>query len=325
MSANADSMEMTIPEILAALTLCFGKFPEQAVRAAIAQREAITPHLLQALEEVAANPSEVNTDVEILHIFAAFLLAQFREKRAYPILAGILVAPPEIADDLFCEISAERLKNILASVYDGDPAPLKRLIENDSVEEFIRGAALETLLVLVRTGQMAREEVLEYFRSLFQGKLFRENNQVWNALSCAVADLPAPELLEDLRKAFEEGVMDPGYATFEELERGACTPVDQKEEWESGPFGLIEDVVEEMEWWVEFDPEESWLDEPMRPELNEPYFLPDALMEAETLPPSMPYEPPVPVRLGPKIGRNDPCPCGSGKKYKKCCLGADLR
>jgi hypothetical protein len=24
---------------------------------------------------------------------------------------------------------------------------------------------------------------------------------------------------------------------------------------------------------------------------------------------------------GPKIGRNDPCPCGSGKKYKKCCLG----
>ncbi len=28
---------------------------------------------------------------------------------------------------------------------------------------------------------------------------------------------------------------------------------------------------------------------------------------------------PVPVRVGPKIGRNDPCPCGSGKKYKKCC------
>jgi Flp pilus assembly protein TadD len=33
--------------------------------------------------------------------------------------------------------------------------------------------------------------------------------------------------------------------------------------------------------------------------------------------------PPPPVqtvrRTGPKIGRNDPCPCGSGKKYKKCC------
>ena len=25
------------------------------------------------------------------------------------------------------------------------------------------------------------------------------------------------------------------------------------------------------------------------------------------------------VRSSPKIGRNDPCPCGSGKKHKKCC------
>jgi len=29
---------------------------------------------------------------------------------------------------------------------------------------------------------------------------------------------------------------------------------------------------------------------------------------------------PMPVRLGPRAGRNDPCPCGSGKKYKKCCI-----
>lgn len=31
---------------------------------------------------------------------------------------------------------------------------------------------------------------------------------------------------------------------------------------------------------------------------------------------------PAPVRSSaPKVGRNDPCPCGSGKKYKQCCLG----
>ena len=26
-----------------------------------------------------------------------------------------------------------------------------------------------------------------------------------------------------------------------------------------------------------------------------------------------------PIVAGPKVGRNDPCPCGSGKKYKNCC------
>ena len=31
-----------------------------------------------------------------------------------------------------------------------------------------------------------------------------------------------------------------------------------------------------------------------------------------------------PVRKTVKIGPNDPCPCGSGKKYKKCCRDKDL-
>ena len=28
------------------------------------------------------------------------------------------------------------------------------------------------------------------------------------------------------------------------------------------------------------------------------------------------------VKSGPKVGRNDPCPCGSGAKYKKCCAAS---
>jgi len=31
----------------------------------------------------------------------------------------------------------------------------------------------------------------------------------------------------------------------------------------------------------------------------------------------------TPRRSGPKVGRNSPCPCGSGKKYKKCCLNKE--
>jgi uncharacterized protein YecA (UPF0149 family) len=32
-------------------------------------------------------------------------------------------------------------------------------------------------------------------------------------------------------------------------------------------------------------------------------------------------KPPTFRREGPKIGRSDPCPCGSRKKFKHCCLG----
>jgi len=30
------------------------------------------------------------------------------------------------------------------------------------------------------------------------------------------------------------------------------------------------------------------------------------------------------ARRPPKVGRNEPCPCGSGKKFKKCCLGRKI-
>jgi SEC-C motif-containing protein len=46
-------------------------------------------------------------------------------------------------------------------------------------------------------------------------------------------------------------------------------------------------------------------------EKGEWYFVDGKLMTAETF-----------VRQKPKVGRNDPCPCDSGKKYKKCCGSA---
>jgi hypothetical protein len=59
------------------------------------------------------------------------------------------------------------------------------------------------------------------------------------------------------------------------------------------------------------------------PEIDElagPGELKDTLAVCERAATSLPiYEKPVPVRVAAKVGRNDPCPCGSGKKFKKCC------
>lgn len=46
--------------------------------------------------------------------------------------------------------------------------------------------------------------------------------------------------------------------------------------------------------------------------------------ENQPVEPAAPIKP-QPVHVGPKVGRNDLCPCGSGKKYKKCCgIGEDF-
>src|SRR6266478_6553067 len=120
---------MTIPEILKELEPYTGRFPMEAMRAAIEQREAITPELLYVVEAVAANPCEVAERKDyMLPVFTLYLLAQFREKRAYPAVVKMFSAPGETSYDLVGDTVTEGLKKILASVYDGDPAPLLGLI-----------------------------------------------------------------------------------------------------------------------------------------------------------------------------------------------------
>jgi len=66
--------------------------------------------------------------------------------------------------------------------------------------------------------------------------------------------------------------------------------------------------IAEMESWApDSDLDEGWSDEDWEPGLG-------------LGPPASEIEVTEPIRrTGPKVGRNDPCPCGSGKKFKKCC------
>ncbi len=312
---------MTIPEILKELEPYTGRFPMEAMEAAIAQGEAITPELLRVVEAVAENPTGFASRQDyMLHVFALFLLAQFREKRAYPAIVKMFSAPGETPFDLAGDTVTEGLSQIFASVYDGNPAPLHGLVESEEVNEFVRNAALNAFLVLEHTGLMPRAEVVEYLRSLFHGRLKREHSYAWDSLVCAVADLPAPELLEDVRQAYADGLIDAAVAGLQGIERDVAAP----EPWRLEGRTLITDAINEMEWWVSFHPEDSQPPEPPEVEPPPPPPLPPSPppVECVPLPPSPPpveYVPPQPFVRQPKIGRNDPCPCGSGKKYKKCC------
>ena len=66
---------------------------------------------------------------------------------------------------------------------------------------------------------MTRAEVVDYFRSLFHAKLQRPPSHAWSGLVCAVADLPAPELLEEVRQAYADNLVDSMVADLAEIER----------------------------------------------------------------------------------------------------------
>lgn len=48
--------------------------------------------------------------------------------------------------------------------------------------------------------------------------------------------------------------------------------------------------------------------------------MPEPSAKGPETPPTAPAAAPAPLPQAPKVGRNEPCPCASGLKYKKCCL-----
>ena len=278
---------MDIQEIISQLEYHRGTFPRKALKDAIDSKEQITQILLNILEESTANIQELaEQDDYMAHIYAMFLLAQFREKRAYPLIVNFFSTPGDVSLEVTGDVVTEYLRRILASVCEGDDSLIKQLAENESADEFVRGAALEALACLVATGKKSREEVLGYYKVLLQSELSKRSPFFCAEIVSAATDLYPEEIYEEIKQAFEKDMVDETILDLkfvdQKLAQGKEEVLAELRDKRNGP---IVDTIKEMEWWAGFR-------EPSQKQVTKK-----------------------------KVGRNEPCPCGSGKKHKKCCGG----
>jgi Protein of unknown function (DUF1186)/SEC-C motif len=292
---------MQASEIVCQFEQANGRFAREAVEAAVASREEVVPELLRILGEVIGRAERLDDEGDhMAHLYAMFLLAQFREVRAYPLVVRLASLPGEMLDSLCGDFVTEDLGQILASVCGGELDGIQSVIENEDAYEWARGAALSSLVTLVAAGQKSREEIVSYFARLFRGKLVRKWSHVWDSLVAYTADLYPLELIGDIEQAYQEGLVDPGYVGLDEIKRDVALGKDRilARLADDPHHALVEDTAREMQRWACFRDDDR----------NRTEIAPEALIKAPQF-----------HRPSPKTGRNDPCPCGSGKKYKKCC------
>ena len=299
---------METVEILHQFKRASGKFARTAVEAAVAHREEVTPELLRILEETVDRATQLDAEGDyIAHLYAMFLLAQFRETRAYPLVVRFASLPVDLLDSLGGDFITEDLGQVLASVCGGELEGIQSVIENENGDEWARGAALSSLVTLVAAEQKSREEIVSYFARLFRSKLARKWSHVWDALVSYSSDLYPAELIDDIKQAYEEGLVDPGYIGFDDVQRDLAIGKDQvlARLAENPHRRLVEDTSMEMEWWAcfRYDRAKGAAQPSARANLKPLPRGASSLISSKT----------------PKTGRNEPCPCGSGKKYKKCC------
>jgi hypothetical protein len=300
---------METAEILNEFEKATGRFARAAVEEAVARREEITPELLRILEETVNRAAQIDAEGDYMaHLYAMFLLAQFRDTRAYPLVVRFASLPGDLLDSLCGDFITEDLGQVLASVCGGDLSGIQSLIENEDVDEWVRGAALSSLVTLVAAGQKSRDEIVNYFAGLFRGKLVRQWSHAWDTLVSYTSDLYPEELLDDIEQAYEEGLVDPGYIGFDDVKRDLAAGKDRVlARLADNPHRrLVSDTVAEMGWWACFrEDRQNRAKSTTQASLNS---------RLNTAAPSSQIK-----RATPKTGRNERCPCGSSKKYKKCC------
>jgi len=302
---------MTPEEIFTQLQRGGQPLPEEALRAADQNRDALTPSLLASLSQLVANSRTVQDDQDLqLPFYAMYLLAAWREPKAHPLLLDFLRLPGELALDASGDIITEDMDRMLAQTYGGDVQGLLALVRDPAVNEFSRGAALRSLALLVTWGQMPRETVITHFRETVAA--LPAGDPILTQVVGLAPSLHLAELRDELLALYDTDQIDE--TVFGDRDELAAEFEDPSDRYFRSP---IEDVANEEGWWAGSTEEDpiaagAW-DEPE----EAPITAGDNGDAWSELPSNV--TPGLPYRAPPKPGRNDPCPCGSGKKYKKCC------
>jgi hypothetical protein len=223
--------------------------------------------------------------------FGLHLLAEKRDAAAFaPLVAVALEGEPLY--DLLGDATTETLPGLFISLCDGDFATLRRLVETPETDEWARVAAIEAFAWFVHKGEIALDEARETFQRWFETLEPRETDVVWYGWQAGVALLGFTDLEPLVARAFRQKLVDNSILAFEDFQEDLrAARADRDGFFKERGVGPIEDAVAALE---VFDQEEE------------------------------DFAPPAPAENKFKnVGRNDPCPCGSGKKYKKCCLGKE--
>jgi hypothetical protein len=282
--------------------------------------DEIIPLLLDEIAAFADNPDKVGTlgDDYIRHIVSIFILAYLRNKAAFPLIIKLISHPGDKVVNLTGEVFTEALGRILASVYDGDLQSIKSVVENTNLNPWIRTAALDSFMVLWKEDVLSRDEVISYLKELMESKLEQTPGYVWDTIALIAYDLHPGELEDLLRQAIGKQLIAPMVLNAKSLT--ACVKEDLNnaiKNKDNVVDGYIKEPIKELTWWLY--PDEEALDKGME---YAAVAVPIAEKKIEPGERSAPMgwrgNTPV-VNAKAKVGRNDPCPCGSGKKYKKCC------
>ena len=298
---------MDVETAIQAFASAGNDLPREAMQWALDHWDEAAPELLSVVERYTSG-AERSDEAARAVLFILHLAGEKKDTRVFSLLCRL--AQDVGALEAALGDTTTTFRQILISTYNGHLDTLKGLIEAAEADAFVRADALQVLAYLTATGRISREETEAYLLRLYNTMQPQQESFVWSGWVLAIGLLGLEALSGVVRQAFGRGLIEPmvmGYDDFRRDLRRTLADPERMAGFEYDRIGPLEDAIGELSGWYAFS------DAAQQDQARRTSSAGHGRLAYADLP-----QPVVDPFKG--VGRNDPCPCGSGKKFKKCCL-----
>jgi hypothetical protein len=278
--------------------------------------------------------ASLTDDQQTILFFGTLLLAELKYSPALEKCLQLFARSDTFLSPLegvFGDVLTELTPTLFFNVADGNTQALCNYIVDGHQAMYCKASAIEAVFAQYEAG-IIDEFVLSAHVTRWFAVFSAIPSSTNSFLLSALADSCIEYELDNFKSQFISlcnnnlgniGLFDE--ERFKQDEVKAWTRTGTLKLIESGMIQPEFNVVATLSTWAEDDSEDDELDSTVNEGLEdfegfdslmgEGGLLANILYDENTI-----IENSVPVSSLPTAGRNDPCPCGSGKKYKKCCL-----
>lgn len=233
---------------------------------------------------------------------AVFLLAELNSERSLPKILEVISYEDEFLELYFGDFLTEDIWIVLYKLGRNQVQLLESFLHDDEIYTYAKSAASTALSQIIAHHPERKNEIQSIYQRLFEAILDEDNTELSidpTFLALAIGDtseMHLVELLPLIKQLYEKGY------------------VDQSIEGDYEDFMHFFDDHQQTDFKKDLKGLEAIYQHTFFEEENERYQ--HRSLESHVVKNEPKAQMPI---VSIKINRNDPCTCGSGKKYKKCC------
>ena len=322
-SAEPQEIQSVINELLHGK----GDALDRAANAILRNPEPYLAALLAEFRQIVARIRETGRWVpEFEGFLPAFaLLADLRPPEFLATFVDSLALPGDLTYELYDDVLSEVVPYVLAELVGDRTEIITNLVLNAELEEIKRWSLVTSFRAIARLGVLSREEACQRLMDLTRRAQAAGDHELVSKLPYELGLFGVAAALPLIEKLFRLGLADELLASLDDCRQYVAGDLATFENPNSRFWSLDGKTVwQYLQEWSAIDdtPADNSYDAADEPEFDDEEFEEEYAedFDEDYIPPPALNETTVRYETF-RVGRNDPCPCGSGRKFKKCCLG----